>query len=165
MHINFCDIWNSNTILFRWFKVSRLNWRTSCCTSLHGAAPSRCCADACGAAGGGLVSPPCQRGGPAGARQRHPAAPRGPARPKGLDLQIIFLRCYFKNKFKKKVKIKKSPEPAPVISVEIGKRAYDFFMSIYFSQVSKTYTPSVPNYNVFFLLFSLKFDCSSYSKN
>jgi ABC-type transport system involved in Fe-S cluster assembly fused permease/ATPase subunit len=64
MHINFCDIWNSNTILFRWFKVGRLNWRTSCRASLYGAAPSRCHADACGAAGGGLVNPPCQRGGP-----------------------------------------------------------------------------------------------------
>jgi hypothetical protein len=31
-------------------------------------------------------------------------------------------------------------------------------MSIYFSQVSKTYTPSVPNYTVFFLLFYFKFD-------
>jgi hypothetical protein len=30
-----------------------------------------------------------------GARQRYPAAPRGPARPKGLDMQIMFLRCYF----------------------------------------------------------------------
>jgi hypothetical protein len=36
MHINFCDIWNSNTILFRWFKVGRLNWRTSRRGSLHG---------------------------------------------------------------------------------------------------------------------------------
>jgi hypothetical protein len=50
MHINFRDIWNSNTILFRWFKVGRLNWRTSCRASLHGAAPSRCRTDACGAA-------------------------------------------------------------------------------------------------------------------
>jgi hypothetical protein len=88
MHINFRDIWNSNTILFRWFKVGRLNWRTS-----------RCRADACGAAGGGLVSPPCQRGGPTAplhvVRQRYPAVPRGPVRPKGSYMQIIFLRCYF----------------------------------------------------------------------
>jgi hypothetical protein len=99
MHINFYDIWNSNTILFRWFKVDRLNWRISCRASLHGAASSRCRADACGTAEEGLVSPPCQRGGPAAplhvARQCYPAAPRGPARPKELDLQIMFLRCYF----------------------------------------------------------------------
>jgi hypothetical protein len=94
MHINFYDIWNSNTILFRWFKVDILNWRTPCGARLHGAAPSRCRVDACGATGAGLVSLPCQRGGPAApphvARQRYPAAPRGPVRPKGLDLQIIF---------------------------------------------------------------------------
>jgi hypothetical protein len=111
MHINFRDIWNSNTILFTWFKVGRLNWRTYCRASLHGAAPSRCRADACGAAGGGLVSPLCQRGGPNAslhvARQRYPAAPCGLARPKVSDLRIIFLRCYFLKIIK--VKIKKNP--------------------------------------------------------
>jgi hypothetical protein len=65
MHIDYYDIWDSNTILFRWFKVDILNWRTSCRTSLHGATPSRWRADACGTAGEGLVSPSCQRGGPA----------------------------------------------------------------------------------------------------
>jgi hypothetical protein len=29
------------------------------------------------------------------ARQNGPAAPRGPARANGLDLQIMFLMCYF----------------------------------------------------------------------
>jgi hypothetical protein len=29
------------------------------------------------------------------ARQAHFAAPRGPARANGLDLQIMFLMCYF----------------------------------------------------------------------
>jgi hypothetical protein len=50
MHINFYDIWNSNTILFRLFKVDRLNWRTSCRASLRGTTPSLCRADAFGAA-------------------------------------------------------------------------------------------------------------------
>jgi hypothetical protein len=52
------------------------------------------CLPICGVAEGSLVSPPCQRGGPAVplhvARQSGPAAPRGPARVNGLDLQIKF---------------------------------------------------------------------------
>jgi hypothetical protein len=60
-----------------------------------------------------LVSPPCQRGGPAAplhvVRQSGPAAPRGPVRANGLDLQIKLCSVIFKINLKNRLKLKKRP--------------------------------------------------------
>jgi hypothetical protein len=83
MHINFYDIWNSNTILFRWFKLQ------------------------------GSGEPPVVP--PYVTRHHHFTAPMHVARPKGSNLQIIFLKCYFylkKNGLEKKRYVPRTPSRA-----------------------------------------------------